>query len=375
MAQLPHLNPAKLQNGFRRFLSKLSLPYRLSLFSQQGLTRAEGKWGRHALVLSRAMIRHTYFDLAAIPRPRRGAALLLMIRQWSPFPVYGHLVSWGNEGAMVWCWDAAALASSNTEPDAAVLPETIMRPASETDGVRLITCIDGVEAQHWQSGELRHSRWWAAQPSPAEWQAFQRACGSRADGVVPAQQNIPFQDKPWGHIWEGTAARAVSIDGWILAILILGLGSFTSQVLIERWRTNQSIAALQTKLADANKTSLPIIRARNEAERSLAELAMLRQLNPYPSQLSLMAQVSGELADDGTYLQDWSWADERLKIVINSPNTNIVTARYLEALESLESFEDIKSIPSVSPKLMEVNMRIKPFKDVETKAKDERRTN
>jgi hypothetical protein len=118
------------------------------------------------------------FDLSKLPASKRAQALRLQLPGWSPFVDADHAAIWSADGhASVWCWDRASLAVGLSAFGAGVkpsrfVPEPALRAPPVANGLRLIECLDGYEAQHWQDTQLLASRWWPQRPEAGAQLAF-----------------------------------------------------------------------------------------------------------------------------------------------------------------------------------------------------------
>src|ERR1700691_2888765 len=129
-------------------------------------------------VLARALVHYKSFTLSDIPQNQRVSALRMRIRQWTPFSSFGSCVVIERDTAMVWVWNKTrieeALETAGLQPSRVkIIPETLIVPRIES-GLRLISTMEGTEAQAWTSFTLVASRWWPAPPTTDEWLTFQR---------------------------------------------------------------------------------------------------------------------------------------------------------------------------------------------------------
>lgn len=322
--------------------------------------------------MSRALYRYGRFDLQSVPKPKRGQALELQIRQWTPFAKTASYVLWDKDHAQVWAWDAEraefAIRACKMKPDRIkIIPETLLHKRRE-HGVFLAACLEGVEGQVWSGHSLIGSRWWPELPGSGEWLNLQRDAGilpEKQSHVVPAALPVYLEDKPWGRsvVLEGSARDGGKAEAWVvpLAALCLFAGSM--------WYGAQWIklqAATQDRNAELealNQQAGPIIEARGKALESLGRIKQLQALDPYPNQASLMAKLAESLPQDGTYLKEWDFANGKLKVSIVSP-AKLVNSDYIKRFQSLEIFRNVQTVPTNDLSSLVLGMEVVPQAEI-----------
>lgn len=313
------------------------------------------RWpGRPQWVLPRAECRFARIELAGVPAAGRARALELQLRQWSPFANSGHYVVWQEEAALVWTWDADRAGQTQRDEgyDPArldIIPETLLQAPG--DSLRLVACLEGCESQFWRDGALVASRWWPVQPGGGEWIDFQRDAGlqgpDRTD-AIPAPAALPLQARPWARSERNaTAARAGAIEGWTLFFGALLLFAFVSWETVRWIKAERAIAERKTELAAAESAARPLREARRAALDDRQRAQALLDLNPYPDQLALLAQIAAALPG-GAYLREWDYQHGRLRFSLSSPN-NIPGQQLVGQLQGGGWFKDVQAVAASPP--------------------------
>lgn len=345
------------------------MPSRRHLHRLKGVELATRQFGASQWVLSRGLCRFNRFDLARLPAAKRKAALALQLPQWSPYRDSNYAIIWQDGIASVWCWDNALIDAEirkhGRNPKAQQkIPESLLRAPSQ-NGLRLINCLDGIEGQYWQQGQLLASRWWPEQVNANDWLAFQRECG------VPGQQQqprpvlveSPLQPAPWGKITNLNAGsdEVTLAELAFHGLLICALGLPTIHLGIQQHQIKAAIAGRQAELAALKDKASAVLGARSTAFESLATLKAIYAHQRYPEPLQLMAAVSRSLPKNGTFVSEWEMLEDQLKITVNSPTSAIIGTTYVDTLEKAGPFSDVKIITNTDPKRMTFTMTVLPL--------------
>ncbi len=345
------------------------MPSRRQLHRLDGVEPAARQFGASQWVLSRALCRFNRFDLARLPAAKRKAALALQLPQWSPYPDSDYAVVWQEGIASVWCWDNALVDAEirkhgKNPKKQQKIPESLLRSPLQ-DGLRLIKCLDGIEGQHWQQGQLLASRWWPGHIGSNDWLAFQRECGipGEQQQAEPALAESPLQPSPWSKITNPAAAsgEVALAELAFHGLLICALGLPTIYLGIQQHQIKAAIAARQAELTVLKHKASAILSARGAALESLTALKAIYDHQRYPEPLELMAAVSRSLPGNGTFVREWEMLEDRLKITVSSPGSAIVGTTYVDTLEKTGQFADVKIITNTDPKLMTFTMTVLPL--------------
>lgn len=351
----------------RRTLRTLKLGPRIFYQFPDRVQRPDAGFGKATWVLARALCHFKLVNLSNVPIAARVQALSLQVVQFSPYQATGHYAVWRDGRALVWYWDQAAVERSMTEAGLTarrvrVLPESAYyRPA--TSGLRLIKNFQGVEGQYWQDDCLLQARWWKEVPDAAEWLAFQRDIGlASTDRVadVPEVLGIEFHDAPQLTSNTGAAAGRWRDERIVYALLVLTLFVPTVWLgakLIKTELAQRAAFAATTKL---ESEALPQFDAREQTLRASARAQAIAQLDPYPSQLALMARVASALPKQATYLKEWDFRDGKLKIVLIMQNNAFSSSALVSALQNAGGFENVQVTPGNDPKMLAISMDVIP---------------
>ncbi len=350
---------------FRRALRALRLDTRVFLQFPDHVQRPETGFGKLRWVLARALCHFKLVELSHVPLQARAQALSLQVAQFSPYPATGHHAVWRNGRALVWYWDQTAVQRGMAEASLAarrvrVLPESVLY-APGAAGLRLIRNLQGVEGQYWQDDRLLQSRWWKEVPGAAEWLAFQRdigLAGENRQSDVPPPLNLELHHTP---LLSSSAGGEVT--GWrderaVYALLALALFIPTAWFGAKLIKSELAQRAVLASTVELERKALPQFNIREQALRAAARSQALRQLDPYPSQLELMARVASALPKGATYLREWDFHDGKLKIVLVMQNEAFSSSALVGALEKAGGFENIQVAPGNDPKVLSINMGV-----------------
>lgn len=342
-------------------------PRRLCLSSQAPQSKPGSLLLPRQLVIGRADCRFSRFDLKSIPLKRRRQALQLQLNQWAPYPQAAFAIVFDADAALVWCWDQSWLTAQRSAlppawRSAQALPESVLC-AAHTHGVRLLQCIDGVEAQSWQDGELRASRWWPQPPALDDYLSFCREVGHAvsASDRVPAPLQLPFQAQPWLPALTGDMLKRSNpaLEQWMYAALLLLVA------LPYGWytlRQNQIDTAIQhTKQEQTRLTSQAhsLIDARRSALKAQDEINARLQLAPYPTQLDLMTAVAAALPDSAS-IREWEFQQGKLRIVIAAGLEIPSRADIADALIKSGRFAEVQNLLAREKNSLAFRMTVLP---------------
>lgn len=326
-----------------------------------GVERLPGKSLHANWIVGRGLCLYRCEDFSNVPKNRRRAAMELRIPVWSPFEHTGHHCVWSDGTAMVWLWNADAVAQANggpgAQPDAQrEVPETIFLPR-RSDGTVLQACAHGFDLQHWRDGVLRDSSWSADTPTTTELIDFRLRQGESApeSEVEPAPATLAAD--PW--------ATPVSPVDWLTAnestlvatglfVLLLAAVWLEARIWNAHWEADAAAAEL-TRL----ETELgPLL-----AER--AEFLRLRQLNEglaaylaEPSQAYLMSVVDGAIPNADATFEQWSYQQRQLTVVVEDANLDPIA--YIESLEAEPLFTAVRTELARDTNRLEITLEVQP---------------
>lgn len=323
-------------------------------------------------MLSRPLYRFARFELKAVPKPQRTRALELQIRQWAPFARTGSYLLWDQENALVWAWDAdrvesAISASKLGLKSTKVVPETLLQQR-QTQGVYVITCMEGCEGQVWLDHTLIGSRWWPSPPGAGEWINFQRDAGilpEAQSSQVPAPPPLVWTEKPWGKsaALDQSAMYGWKGEQWVVPIAALCLFVFSVWYGMQLIKLREAIKDRTAELQALSRRAEPVMAARGQALEAISRIKRLQATDPYPDQISLMGKVAESLPKDGTYLKEWEFVNGKLKLLIASPN-KLVSSDYIKLFQSFGIFKNVQAAPTNDPASLTLNMETLPQAEI-----------
>ena len=320
-------------------------------------------------ILGRQHYHIARFDLRNVPRASRDQALRLQLDPWSPYSDMGYTTLWQSGWATVFCWDAQAIQQQmiacGLKPSRVrMIPETTLRPPADHE-IRLLQGLFGYEGQIWSNNQLTHSRHWPQMPEPSSWLLFQRDAGVSAERQIitpPTPQSLPWMDRPWRS--QGQALNAIG-EGWrnekwlysLLALISLTLFSAAASQLYHLTAFNQQ---LERQAESAQEAAAPLAQARSQALQALQTLQLIAQLDPYPSQLEVMAWLAENLLKKNDRIIEWEYQKEgQLKITLELAEDTKVTA-LVEKLHKAGLFSEARSTPANKPNRVTLEMKLKP---------------
>lgn len=299
--------------------------------------------------------------MANIPKAQRRQAVLLQIRQWSSFSRTDWLAVFDDNAASVWIWDkdkvdqAVETAKLNRRR-VTVLPEVLLYGEMD-EGRRLVKTMDGVEGQIWQGGTLTHSRWWPELPDLAGWNAFLRDGGQSAADAVPAPFAMEYLDSPWGR------TEALLDDfGWRYenALVMAGfslLAATSCWFLVKSIQISGKIDEEKKRFTLLEQRARPIQNARQQAIELRERIGFLRELDPYPPQIVLQAEIGKRLPKDGTFIKEWDFRGGKLKIMLVSPN-KLQASAFVKAYQEAGWFKGVQAPSGSDPNLLALEMDV-----------------
>lgn len=321
-------------------------------------------------IVGRGLSMYRSEDFTNVPRNRRRAALDLKLPLWSPFARTGHHCVWEGGRAMVWFWDADALAESGPDgptgadgapdanpdgnPDAApaknaprIRPETVFLPRGD-DGVLLQPCREGFELQHWRERVLEHSYWFRQRPDQGRIESVLAQWGAEAPG--------PVQPEPGGQTSDGQPIRQDSVfepwssapapGEWLednertlvtAAVLILVLTATWHET--RYWKARYLEHAAAAEFAALQQELDPVLSARNALLSVRGRNVALAEILGEPSQAYLMGLVDQAIPSPEASFRQWSYQQRELTVVVEDENADPIA--YVRSFEAQPMFEQV----------------------------------
>jgi hypothetical protein len=318
--------------------------------------------GRRFWLVSRSLCAFRLFQLANVGRNELKDAAALKAREWAPYEDPGYHLHLTGEAARIWVWDAArvrgAMQAIGVRPGRiAVLPETAIQARHE-DGLHLVECLEGVEGQFWAEGELKASRWWPNAPSPEQWLEFVRATGVVVHTLpeVPPLEEPVWRSRAWTNSGTGLElerrGREVALAG---GALMLAAYAYLGGSLV---RDARSFAEIDNRLGEAQRRAAPVIADREQALANLDYLSGFAKLDPYPSQLTVLARVAENLPSNGSQLAAWSYQAGDLQFTVFSPASSLDILFYVKTYSSVPGFTDVAAERAEGPRSLRVKLHL-----------------
>lgn len=287
-------------------------------------------------MLARSLSRYRFFDLSAVPPADQLAALRGQLAAWQPFPQSRFWVQWQGGRACVHAGPADALADAPAR--ATVWPEaSLNEPMAE--GLRLVSCVEGIEAQSWREGLLRTSQWWPAAPTPAEWVAFVRASGlppRPMPQAQPAAWRLPsIKVQPLERLSQSALAPVRTLVGAMLLVLLV-LTTYAGRTY---WEAREAAAGAASQLAELQAKAQPITRSRERAATAQAQLDAVVKPLQAAQPLEVLDHLARLLPKD-VLLKEFDLQGLEVRVLLETP-ADLARSKLFEALESGEWFSKV----------------------------------
>ena len=311
-------------------------------------------------VPNRRDMKHKCFKVQlGLPQRKKKSALELQILSWSPFENTGYAVAWSGEQASVYAWDKKLLEKiikKNGYTNMEIVPEAFLK-AKGKDGTRLLNTNDGFEAQLWDNGVLKASRWWESPPNSAAWLLFTRSVGGNISDYPPPPEQLQFLDFPW-HITQYADdilmyllknSKLVSI---FIVILAMPLAYLMAQTIAYNTLTYQ----LQKKITDKEQDSLGIRLDRRVAIKTLAEVNSLISLQKFPHQIQVLSEAHKITSPYSLSFSEWNYNSGALEFSINS-ESGVDTRVLIAAFENHSLFSSVRASTRGSRTIIKMNIQ------------------
>jgi hypothetical protein len=298
------------------------------------------------LILSRRLTRFASLELPPMARRRRLAALRLQLGQLTPYERTGAFALLGAARAALWYWDRTAVdnTAQSLEVDSPwVVPEALMT-APGADGLRLVACAEGVEAQQWRDGLPVGCQWWPRPPGETEWTAFLRQLGPQAAGeAMPPLQRLPWLRTPWAvnALPAEQAVGAASVERLAYGAGALALAIWASWLAGAWIKVEVTSRRNAEALAAVSQTREPAVRARREAIEDARYVEQLyAALKPDPR--GVLVALAQALPVEGLALADFDLRDGMVRARLTSKAANPPITELVERLNASAAITDAK---------------------------------
>ncbi|TDK29979.1 hypothetical protein [Luteimonas terrae] len=254
--------------------------------------------------------------MAAIPARQRENAARLALSAQLPSPRALTCIAWKGTVGHAWIW---------IDPPAAIeigdrtwIPESLLAPVPQTDGVRFLALSSGMEGQVWRAGQLTASQWWPALPDDAARGRFLRASGFDQQLDVPPVGPFEWRVEPWAELrrsWLPGTVDAQERLAWVGAAALIALVAGWQLTSLVRWQNASATVARQLEVARADVA--PVLAARERAELASEEAARLMELQSGVSDYEMMSQITAALPE-GVELVSWRREPERIVTTVRN---------------------------------------------------------
>jgi hypothetical protein len=322
-------------------------------------------WAQTTIVVARSRCRVRWFRLAGLPANERLAALRLQVEAWRPFANTGARLALLGEDGIALAWDASAaqqqLRADGLAPERCqFLPETLVQPAG-ADGLRLLRCAEGFEAQRWSDGFLRASRWWADPLTAQDWQEFVHASGAGDAGSTPPEpQELGIATGAWVKHYplhasaegsEGTEQRVVFAGALALT---LAAGVLAHQL----WDARQQGQALARQIADAKTATAPVLRDRDATMAAVDEVEKIAAWFALPLPVDVIGHLHDMLGRSGVKIKDLDLEGSKLRIGLQL-TPNATRAGIVKDLQAGGWFTEVSEVRADNARgLLTMEMRV-----------------
>jgi hypothetical protein len=230
-------------------------------------------------------------------------------------------------------------------------------------GARLAAMTDGYEGQVWRDGLLAATRWWPEVPQPQAWIMFLRGAGAdlgQAEVLRPSAAGTEILPQPWTmtappitDIWsllQNDRAAAIAAAAVLVPIIYL-----IAQACILGIAT----AHVSGKIADLSGANQSIRLERSEALANLDAVQRYLSLEPYPSQLEVLASVARVLSPQSITITDWSYDSGNLEMSIRG-STPLDATVFIEAFEKNAIFSNVTATTESQGTQLRLRMQTNP---------------
>lgn len=257
------------------------------------------------------------------------------MRRAAPFPDPEFDVLWTQGHAAVWYWSRQRVATLPGLPGGKVRfrAEALYRGAAhgETgcellayEGATATAPGHGFEGRAWRQGHLVATRYWAAPPSPAAWQAFARGAGLDPSDSVAEPVAAPLRPTSLAQDRIGTASALTGQLAGQWRPIATGVGSLVLAALL--WqaagvaRAAWEVRAVQRRVDLITERLSNIVGARERADAAQARIDAALALRPPASQTRLLGEVAA--LTPGTWeLLSWNLSNpETLEVTLKMAN-------------------------------------------------------
>lgn len=320
--------------------------------------RADGRHERGGSRLRRLLLGEQYvisrglchYEIMPTPPGRPGLkavqAARLAAKARTPIRDPQVHLDWHDDWIGVWSWPRSVMDHA-LDFEGRAFPETVLQ--NPDTGPRLVSCMDGYEAQVWENGILFASRWWPNRPDSAAWRGFLRGARALVDTPEAAIEQVTWSAAP---ARQPLALQLVALrnTGWrdaaAIALILLAAPTlfFTGQLV----HLQLQKSALSSEVSGLQAVTSELGAARGRTQQAVAELNAYANRIDRVHPVELLAVFAETTAQFETDLEEFAVRQNELSIVIAAP-TDFAPARLVEALEALPAVTGVLLEPGRRP--------------------------
>ncbi len=267
-----------------------------------------GEW-----CLARPLYRVREFDLAAVPVADRRTALRNLVLAWAPFDVSAYRIGLRGDRGLAWAWDRAKvedlLRQAGADVQAEVVPEGLLHAAMDADGMRLVTCLEGLEFEVWRDRVTIVSRWWPQLPDATEWDALRRGAPPALElpGEAPQVAEFAWLARPWleTHAQDDLAGRWTRLEAAAAGAGALVLVALTASQAGALFNVHRLSAARRAEIDRVRSEAGPVLVARDQALGAMAQLQSLAEDLTAPQPVEVLRYLARVLPPKGVILREF----------------------------------------------------------------------
>lgn len=308
-----------------------------------------------------------WFRLAGIPPGERLAALRLQVEAWRPFEAAAaRLILAGDEGLAI-AWDGQAAQEQSLIAGLApercrFIPETLLQ-AGRDDGVRLLRCVEGFEAQRWESGWLRASRWWMTPLTARDWREFGHASGASADAddhLVPEPEDPVPLASAWAKHYslQASGDSAMGLERRVVFAGALAMVLASGTLAHQFWDVRQHERSLARQIEVAKMAAAPVLQARDAAMSAVDQVEKLAVWFAPPQPIDVIGYLDDALSKSGVQIKGLDLEGDKLRLGLQlSPNST--RAAIVRDLQAGGRFNDVTEVRAENARgLLTMEMRV-----------------
>ena len=275
-------------------------------------------------VLSRALYRCKQVALGHVAPSERRAVLRNLLLAWSPFERSEYRVAWQGTAALAVAWDHEAVdtlrAAAGIAATAALWPETFLRETRTSDGLRVLQCLEGVEAQLWRGASLQASRWWPRRPDAAEAELWLRSLGGERalPDALPAPTPAAWLRRPWAELrsLDDLLSTSSRLERIAVGAALVGFAALTGAQAHQALAGFEALQVARRDLERALLVAAPMLAARDRAVSLARDAEGLASQLTAVSPLELLQHLADALPARGATLKELELSGRQLRLAL-----------------------------------------------------------